>query len=322
MPNESAEPSRSEVRITLRQNDDQPTYSYEAFTAFDAWAGTVTADNAEAAIHETLCDCWRQRPKLAKKPINAVVDAPRGKIMPQYLPELEALHPGLSLTLHKGSISNLLASIPKSSVRNRLPTTESDLPPVIVATDGSVRGDITGFGWLASTGDFNMTGFRHNSRQMGYDLPLVAELRAIDDAVRALSQHRHITIITDSQNAVDMVTAWMQGSMLLPPGYNTDKRKKGRPPGLIAARSRIHQDRQRISISWTRGHTGEPLNEGADALARLASRNHLPGSDLTLTQYRTRAAELAKSFTAAYIATTAATETQSHSGESRSSAPH
>lgn len=298
----AAEPA-TEVRIVVRHETDCTDYTYEAFAPFDSWEGTVKADNTEWAIHEALRDCWRQRPKLAKRPVNAVVHVPSGKILPQYLPELEALHPGLSLAIHEGSISNLVAGIPKSSVRDRSDTTEPHLDPVIVATDGSVRGGVTGWGWLASTGDFNMTGFRHHKRQMSTDFALVAELRAIDDAVRSLSRHRSISIVTDSQNAVEIVTGWLQGSTRLPAGYSTDRRKGGKVPGLVAAQSRVHRDRDRISISWARGHTGEPLNEGADALARLASRRYLPGCDLTLAQYRARAVELAEAFAAAYRAT-------------------
>lgn len=290
----------AEVRIAMHRDGDGPRYTYEAFAVSDAWEGTIKADNTESAIHEALCDCWRRRPKLSKRPVKVVVSVPFGKISPQYLPELEALHPGLSLTLHKGSVSDLVSDIPKSSVRKRWTTTEPNLAPVIVATDGSVRGGITGWGWLTSTGDFNMTGFRHSRDQMGQDIPLVAELRAIDDAIRGLSQHRSINIISDSRNAVTMVAEWMRGSTLLPAGYNADGRKKGKVAGLVAARNRIHRDRDRISISWAPGHVGEPLNEGADALARLASRRHMPGSDLTLAQYRRRAAEIAKSFSAAY----------------------
>ncbi len=249
---EASEVSRraAEVRIAMHRDGDGPRYTYEAFAVSDAWEGTIKADNTESAIHEALCDCWRRRPKLSKRPVKVVVSVPFGKISPQYLPELEALHPGLSLTLHKGSVSDLVSDIPKSSVRKRWTTTEPNLAPVIVATDGSVRGGITGWGWLTSTGDFNMTGFRHSRDQMGADIPLVAELRAIDDAIRGLSQHRSINIISDSRNAVTMVAEWMRGSTLLPAGYNADGRKKGKVAGLVAARNRIHRDRDRISISW------------------------------------------------------------------------
>jgi hypothetical protein len=51
---------------------------------------------------------------------------------------------------------------------------------------------------------------------------------------------------------------------------------------------------------WAKGHQGEPLNEGADALARLASRYAAGTSELTNAEYHRRAADLAKSFAAEF----------------------
>ena len=49
-----------------------------------------------------------------------------------------------------------------------------------------------------------------------------------------------------------------------------------------------------------KGHCGDPLNEGADALARLASRYARGDDDLTPKEYDRRAAGLAASFAAEF----------------------
>lgn len=138
-----------------------------------------------------------------------------------------------------------------------------------MATDGSVRESITGYEWLASTGQYGLLGFPHRRRQIGTDPVLVAELRAIDAAVRSI-RYAPLTILSDSRSAVRMVRRWMAGDCVLPDGYTTDLRSG--QAGLIQAHNRIHAHPDRIDIQWRHGHQGDPLNEGADALARLASR--------------------------------------------------
>ena len=63
---------------------------------------------------------------------------------------------------------------------------------------------------------------------------------------------------------------------------------------------RIHAEGSRITLRWVPGHCGEPLNEGADALARLASRYRRGDRDLNDDEYRCRAAGIAKGFAAGY----------------------
>ncbi len=59
----------------------------------------------------------------------------------------------------------------------------------------------------------------------------------------------------------------------------------------------IHEDRDRITPVWVKGHQGEPpLNEGADALARVASRFALGDNTLDGAEYHRRAQDLAETF--------------------------
>ncbi|WNG88520.1 hypothetical protein C6A87_004570 [Mycobacterium sp. ITM-2016-00317] len=163
-----------------------------------------------------------------------------------------------------------------------------------MATDGSVRGRTTGFAWLASSGEFGLHGSRHSRRASGSDVVLVTELRAIDAAVREF-RGREITVFSDNMGAVSIVKRWMDGEDVLPKGYST-YRASGNMPGLVRARQMIYDHRETITPVWAKGHQGEPLNEGAHALARLASRYKLNRSTLDNAEYRRRAEELAASF--------------------------
>jgi ribonuclease HI len=126
---------------------------------------------------------------------------------------------------------------------------------------------------------------------------LIAELRAINDAVRVLP-YRRLTVLTDSRAAQDMVRRWIVGDDVLPTGYNTE-----RCPGLedlVQAQRRIRIHQNRIDVQWVPGHHGEPLNEGADALARLASRFARRDSGLTAEEYRHRTEGIAEAFSSEF----------------------
>ena len=153
-------------------------------------------------------------------------------------------------------------------------------------------------GWLASNADHGLHGYRHSTNQIGSHTVLISELRALDAALNALPG-RALTLVSDSTGAIKMATRWMAGEDVLPDGYTTE-RAEGRTAGLVLARQRIHANRDRLTLSWARGHRGEPLNEGADALARLASRYAMGDSGLSHDEYRCRAMGLAQSFAAAF----------------------
>jgi ribonuclease HI len=102
-------------------------------------------------------------------------------------------------------------------------------------------------------------------------------------------------VLSDSKLAVAMVKRWMDGDDVLPDGYSA-YRQSGKTPGLVRAQRMIHEDRNRITPVWVKGHRGEPLNEGADGLARLASRYAVGDSGLSGAEYHRRADELAATF--------------------------
>lgn len=69
---------------------------------------------------------------------------------------------------------------------------------------------------------------------------------------------------------------------------------------LHVARRRIYVERERIELRWVPGHSGDPLNEGADALARLGSRYRRGDADLDDDEYCRRASGIAQAFAAEF----------------------
>ncbi|MGU3499462.1 RNase H family protein [Mycobacterium sp. C31M] len=168
--------------------------------------------------------------------------------------------------------------------------------PMVIATDGSVRDMHAGFGWLTSSGEYGLANYRSRSRTVGTEPVLVAELCAIGDAVCQLPGRR-LTILCDNRRAVDMVRRWISGDPVLPVNYPTPVSVER---ALHVFRRRIYADGPRLEIGWVRGHSGHALNEGADALARLASRQRRGDSDLRGDGYARRAAGIAEAFAAEF----------------------
>ena len=134
----------------------------------------------------------------------------------------------------------------------------------------------------------HMLGFRHSTKQIGTKVVLISELRAIGQAVRKL-RGRDITPLSDSKLAVAMVKKRIDGDDVQPRDY-TIERGDGKEAGLVTAQWLIHAQRDRLTPVWAKDHRGEPLNEGADALARLASRYATGTSELTNAEYHRHAA--------------------------------
>ncbi len=263
-------------------------FAYSANSAQQCWSGTVDAESADTA---TLDVIRRIRAAADSERIRFVVQLPARSTLWALRDEVALLMPGVWIERPRFSDEALVRGA-LSGLREVMAAA-----PVCVATDGSVRGKITGYGWLASSGEYGMQGFRHSTKLIGPQVVLVAELRAIGAAVQRL-RGRDITVLSDSRPAIGMVKRWMDGEDALPEGYLA-YRESGKTPGLVRARQMIFEDRARITPLWVKGHRGEPLNEGADALARLASRYALGDSALDAAEYHRRASDLAVTFSRA-----------------------
>jgi ribonuclease HI len=167
----------------------------------------------------------------------------------------------------------------------------------VVATDGSVRTGRSvhiGCAYLDDAGDWWMEWVVRGRRQPGTNLSLQAELRAIRNAT---TKHEHrVTVLSDCLEAVRLMERWQAGDLAPIPGY------RGRT--LINFARRVAQTGELFDVQWTRGHHGHALNEGADALARLASRRLKDG--VPVRETRLRAAGIAAAFSGSFMEAVAA----------------
>lgn len=262
-------------------------YRYSARGGEQRWTGTLEAENRDSALLDVIS---RIRETCDVERIRFVVQLSPRSMLWAMRDEIALLMPGVWIERPRLSDETLI----RQACMGLREAAQVPADPVWVATDGSVRGRFTGYGWLASSGEYELQGFRHSVKLIGPKVVLVAELRAIGSAVQKL-RGRDITVLSDSKDAIAMANRWMAGHDVLPEGYAT-YRESGRTPGLVRARELIYQERDRLTLVWAKGHRGEPLNEGADALARLASRYALGGSDLDRAEYHRRAGDLAATF--------------------------
>lgn len=267
-------------------------YRYSARSDERRWIGTVEADSVDTAVLDVI-RLVREASDVQR--FRFLVQVPPRSMLWALRDEIALLMPGVWIERPRLSDETLVRQA-CAGLRDIEPALAG---PVCVATDGSVRGKITGYGWLASTGEYGLQGFRHSTKLIGPEVVLVAELRAIGRAVQKL-RGRDITVFSDSKPAIAMVKQWLAGESVLPEGYAV-YRESGKTPGLLRAQQIISEERDRITAVWVKGHRGEPLNEGADALARLASRYALGDSGLDGGEYHRRAQDLAETFSREFI---------------------
>jgi ribonuclease HI len=160
--------------------------------------------------------------------------------------------------------------------------------PVTVAVDGSYKLHVGGdrirkpmsWSYVTTTGLYglgtsmvpgNIVGGRPLEDGSGRDpeRALQAELRAAANALRVIPQEQPVTLLSDSRDALDLMTLWSQGYEVMPGGYNAE-RAGGRESTLGRLARRMQEQSDRITLRWVAGHSGHPLHEGADALAKMA----------------------------------------------------
>lgn len=170
------------------------------------------------------------------------------------------------------------------------------LAPITVATDGSSAHGRIGWGWLAEDGSHDCDSARITTRQCDRrTTALVAELRAISAALESLPGRR-LHIRTDCRHAISLVTDWIGGSDRMPVGYLATHHTATAKGGLRWIQEQVRREAGRIDISWVRGHAGDPLNEGADSLAKLARRAAEGTWGVTPSDVPDRAASIAQVF--------------------------
>jgi ribonuclease HI len=152
-------------------------------------------------------------------------------------------------------------------------------PPVTIYTDGAadpnpgpggwgvvLRDDTTGRSKELSGGEPNTT----NNR-----MELTAAIRALE----ALKRPCEVHLITDSEYLRLGITQWIK--KWIRDGWVRGRRRE--PVENVDLWKRLYELTQQhhIKWEWVKGHTGNPCNERADALARMEIRALYTGAGLT-----------------------------------------
>jgi ribonuclease HI len=133
---------------------------------------------------------------------------------------------------------------------------------VIIYTDGACKGNPGPGGW----GAFLKAG-THEKELFGGE-PLTTnnrmELMAVIEALRALKRQSVVHLYTDSQYVRQGITEWIKGWIIR--GWKTSDKKPVKNADLWQTLLTESQ-RHTIDWRWVKGHSGDPGNERADALA-------------------------------------------------------
>lgn len=133
---------------------------------------------------------------------------------------------------------------------------------VEIWTDGACKGNPGPGGWgaLLRYGD-------HEKELYGGEWDTTnnrMEIMAVIQALRALKQPCRVVIHTDSQYVRNAMTQWLDNWKRR--GWRTAGRKPVKNADLWQALDELVAQHD-VSWKWVRGHTGDPGNEQADALA-------------------------------------------------------
>lgn len=134
--------------------------------------------------------------------------------------------------------------------------------PVVIYTDGACKGNPGPGGW----GVWMKSG-SHEKEMCGGEAMTTnnrMELTAVIEALSALKRPCEVVLYTDSQYVRKGITEWIHGWKSR--GWITADKKPVKNAELwqrLDALAKGH----RIDWRWVRGHTGDPGNERADALA-------------------------------------------------------
>ena len=136
-------------------------------------------------------------------------------------------------------------------------------PRVVIYTDGACRGNPGPGGW----GAIMIHGQRERELCGGEELTTNnrMELTAAAEALLALKRPCRVELHTDSQYVRQGITEWLAGWKTR--GWRTAGKSPVKNEDLwrrLDAARRRHE----VDWRWVKGHSGHPLNDRADALAR------------------------------------------------------
>lgn len=157
------------------------------------------------------------------------------------------------------------------------------LPPlddgegIILATDAAVTNRVFGAGYIATNGLYGLINGRLGANQG----TVVAELLAVSYAIEAIVEERReageaarpVRILVDSRGAVSFLRAWKSGKSEMPANYPASNDHRRERSELAVLARRLARRPKLYLPTWVRSHEGNPPNELADSLARLALRH-------------------------------------------------
>ena len=138
------------------------------------------------------------------------------------------------------------------------PVVVPDDSMVYVATDGSLNKFFAGgsFGWISSLGEFGY------GTVPAAESVLLCELLAIKEMLTSMKRKNHIRVLVDNRLAIKISRN--------PDSMDHSKMVSTRAKRLAREICDIVATRNNVEFRWIKGHSGHPLNEGADRLARNA----------------------------------------------------
>lgn len=162
-----------------------------------------------------------------------------------------------------------------------------DAAPLVAATDASAkkgarrrRDDFLGWAYITGHGHWGCGGriFEGRLNPHRYGASLSGELRAVHmllgDLGREFGEIPPMTVLIDSQGAIGFLRRWRAGHVdVMPEGYSLRPRHgpaagDGKPT-LVRLAEAVASHPQ-LTFEHVAGHSGHPLNEAADGLARFA----------------------------------------------------
>jgi ribonuclease HI len=131
-----------------------------------------------------------------------------------------------------------------------------------IFTDGACKGNPGPGGWgaLMVTGEHEKELFGGEPQTTNNRM----ELRAVIEALTALTRPCEVVVHTDSQYVMKGISEWIHGWKAR--GWKTAAKEPVKNVDLWQALDAA-QARHTIQWRWVRGHNGHPGNERADALA-------------------------------------------------------
>lgn len=294
------------VRIALSLKPDFPNARWAWSLAGEGFGttGSVAAHSREDAV---LCAVAQAYDWLrARGPVELVVSLPPTARLWSWTAEISTHFVGVAFVAYTDADASIRL-VAMRALNPVQPVVAAPTGSLTVATDGSATRGRIGWGWLAEDGRHG-----HGTETPSIRLcvrrkhPVLAELRGISEAIARLPR-RDLAIRTDCRTAISLVEDWIGGGSRLPNGYVSTHHTAVKRGGLLWMQEQVRQEAPRLDISWVRGHAGDPLNEGADSLAKLARRGAEGTWGFTADDVPRRAREIADAFTTPHQTTRSAT---------------